>query len=261
VTVSPPPPTDEFKLNRRVRRCWYRKVLCHKVSPFDLTVFYDCDHVFVADYDYAIFDKIEDYGLFSCHNKKGFRKGRGHSRRDYKKAQVIQEHIGRIKKEVPVIWPANGGCVGSRKDSPLIDEWEDSLRLFDSKGSKKLKYVADEYSLSYTMSMNEIPMMSSKWSFVPPLVDIPKWEHPEGVLGIHFNNGRYVDSPLFQENFKEAYNDDALQFASMAPLYDLCSDFYGRMKERLGFGDAYWKYMINKTRLGVIGHLPVHKIL
>ena len=72
---TPPFFIEELKQNKRIgaslfilpyekvewvnavwRKCWYLKPIIHKSAPFDLNMVYDCDHVFVGDFDESIFD-------------------------------------------------------------------------------------------------------------------------------------------------------------------------------------------------------------
>ena len=215
------------KRKKGANLCWMTKPFLHKESPYEISVFYDCDHVFRADVTDYIFDKVRDDDLTSFHFT-----GDTRARRSRKMPHVMRVMHGRYG--IPMIQgmeSVNGGCVGSRRSSPLIDEWIE-LMLKISEGNKTRRWITDEYSLSYLIRSHRLRPGSSLWSLsinekthkVPGkeawLVGLKDKYFKRPVIALHFNQRGYIKSPTFQAAVVSAINDDYMGIASSNKEYE-----------------------------------------
>jgi len=195
---------------KRQRVCWFTKVLLHKhCNPFDVTVFYDCDHVFKGRVGDDLFKTVSDNGLVSCNRTDD---------KGWKVARYIEAQLG---EKCPNLKKANGGCVGSVRGSPLVDEWVFNLNRFYDAGGH-LKRHADEYSLDYVMERHNIGIGSSNWSHsVGKYEQWDSFEKDPAIVALHYPQRRYVRSSLFKLALQSAMYNNFLSVCSLFQSYSL----------------------------------------
>ena len=218
-------PTSINQMNRRygdvTRRCWNVKPLIHKESPYNITLFYDCDHVFFNRFDPSIFDIIKKSGLTSCSHpwdKVNYRlQGRSRIR-----AQLIRQLNMPCGDHLPIV---NGGCVGSVKGTPLLNEWESKIPTFGQKTCHiLLKKVADEFALAHTMEQHGIEVADPRWSYSPwTETDDEINSVVKSVIGIHYAAGKYQKLQSYKAAFQAAYKDDYLFLRTCFDDYLKCN--------------------------------------
>ena len=171
-----------------VRQCWAIKPSLHKLSPFNLTLFYDCDHVFLKEFDLRAFELINKHELITFHHPKEIY-GKRVWRRINGRASVIRDLL-KLPCLDNVLVPANGGCVGSKKGTNLLNEWTEYLRKFATCGNWALTRLPDEFALSYTLSRHNVPIENHRWSYSPQ-PDLSDLNPLPDIIAIHFCNTSY----------------------------------------------------------------------
>lgn len=210
----------------RIQRCFNIKPQIHKICPFKVNMVYDCDHLFVNKFDLSVFDLIRSHELISFHYPKEERL-RKSNRRAWKRTKILKQY----GMEVDFLWPMNGGCVGSVKDSPLIDEWVDTLDIMINLGSHIFRRLPDEYSLSYVMGRHNIPIGDQKWSYSVKKEDASDAEDMiRKVIAIHFPRWRYSRSRIYKKAVKEARGVNFLGFADKYSQYAVCNSFFNSLR-------------------------------
>lgn len=201
----------------RLQRCFNIKPQVHKICPFDINLMYDCDHVFTNRFDNSAFDFIEQHGLVSFHTSV---MNRSSNLRALRRTRVLA-HYG---MKVDFLKQVNGGCVGSVKGSPLIDEWVQTLDRMIRLGHHSFRRLPDEYSLSFVTGQHKIPLGDGKWSYC-----VQK-EDASDVLGVidkaiavHFCHNRYYRSHVFVDALKEAKRTNFMSMNSLFNEYAICN--------------------------------------
>jgi hypothetical protein len=188
----------------RLRECWYRKPYLHLESPFDVTLMYDSDHVFVSEFDMNAFELIEQFNLASFHT-------RPMSAKSYRTKARRVRYVLRDRKYL-FHYPANGGCVGSVKGSGVVEIWcrnMEKILSHESRVANTLSRVADEYSLAYTLQKFG-GMGDAKWSCGADRADAV-------TIGIHYVRKGYLGDALFQTALKQAVDEEFLGLHKLRP--------------------------------------------
>ena len=200
---------------------WYEKpYIIHYESPFDLTQYYDCDHVFFKHFDTSIFDLIEEHNLITS-------------------APIIQprKHVT-IKKDISMVTGheieflnrVNGGCVGYKNSSNLVEMWIDYLNTYRTSKelgrSSKVKYNAEEFGLATTINTGHGCIIDEKWSHCNNKNVIMTDQHEYDA--IHFVAQRWQLGDLWKNAFKEAYEDNFFRLQQHFKRYCSCNEFTNR---------------------------------
>jgi len=204
------------------RRCWNLKPTIHSQSPFDLTLIYDCDHVFVDTFDQKAFEMIDQYGLVSFHHPKEHYNHK-YWKRANTRARTIRDVI-KLPCEDNTLLSANGGCVGSSKEkSPaLLAEWQVLMEKFGTCGNMFLVRLPDEFSLSYTILKNKIPMGGHYWSY-SPYPDLSDLNPLPKTSAIHFCNSSYVHGSYFKIEQDLCLDEDYMGLKTNWDQYIKCN--------------------------------------
>jgi hypothetical protein len=189
-------------------QCWLNKILIHRDEmPFDTGIMYDCDHLFLRQFEDAAFDLVEENGLMSFHRKLGEVRG--------SKLYGAEGILGKLPKMPKV----NGGCVGSVRKSPLIEEWAKVAKKMMT-GQGKLIVHADEYALSYVTGSHKIDLGDQKWSYtVARRQNLDDVENNPEILATHYPMRRFALSPSWLGAFREAFSGNWLNLKTDCKMY------------------------------------------
>jgi hypothetical protein len=202
----------------RLQRCFNIKPQIHKVSPYDITLMYDCDHLFVNKIEDNVFDIIEKSGLISFHRSK-------HGNSSDSKAILRTRKLNALGMPIKFLSQVNGGCVGSVKGSPLIDEWIANLDKMINLGHHVFTRLPDEYSLSYTMSTHGIKVGDERYSYCTvedDASDVTE-ELTKKMIAVHFPRQRYFHSNIYLNVCKEAKAANFMMVRSNKKRYSACN--------------------------------------
>jgi hypothetical protein len=209
------------------RKHWNVRPMVHKESPFDVSLMYDCDHVFVSPFDDSVFDYLEQHGIGSCN--KSWEQLRWHHQA---KAQVIAQSVSACFKEpCDLLLPCNGGCVGTTRDArglSLIDEWLHYMDLCGlSKDPHLLSKYNDQHALSFVMYKHGVPMCSRKYSHASDDTGQSDLGNlPPDIMAIHFAHFRYGRPPadrFFGKALADAMAADYMKIFSRYAEYEQCN--------------------------------------
>jgi len=205
---------------------WYEKpfIIQHE-SPFELTQYYDCDHVFYQPFNHDIFDLINKHDLVTAMEIV-----------EPSRAATIKKEIKEaVGLEIEYLNRVNGGCVGYKKSSEKINIWTDYLckyRAYNNPRSK-IKYNAEEFGLATTIALGHGKIIDSRWSYCYPKMRKAMTES-DGNWAIHFVASRWTKGTFWLESFKEAYDVDFFQTKSNFKRYKSYNPFI-KDKESVNF--------------------------
>lgn len=194
-------------------RCWNSKPTVHQMSPFDVSIVYDIDHVFVRSFDEKAFDMVEDNGLFSFYATAAH---------GPKKAHSIAAAIDRPDL-IPLFQRTNGGCVGSVAGSEMVDQWDRWIRQIKSSGNRLLGKVPDEFALSATLADRGVQVSGEAWSVSARLSE-PNPADP--YMAYHFVRKSWIYRRLYRDALVEAYSEDFMGLKT-EPWYRDCKSMIG----------------------------------
>lgn len=191
--------------NGHRQQCWNTKPVVHKHSPFDVTVVYDIDHIFVRPLEEELFLWVQHYGLLSM-------------RTEVVMPRKTRNRICSAMGSKPIsMQRTNGGCVGSVRGSDLIEQWSDALEKIADYGL----WLADEYALAYVMAKNGIPVRG--WQYSCGARRAHHIRH-QGEMAYHLINKAWRSAAMYRNALREAIEEDFLGIGS-DPWYRDCGAF------------------------------------
>lgn len=197
------------------RREWLEKpfVIANE-SPFDSTVFYDCDHIFYDKFDCNIFRAVEIDGLVISIKKS-------YAKRHNKILKQINDvtHLNLTEIE-----RSNGGCVGYLKNCKIMDKVIERMSLYAKHGGKIIRFNSEEFAYATVVKEGYGSRVSEKWSYGYPSKGIMT-EVPKGVIAVHFCVDRYTKGGIWNFSLKDAYYNNFLELRDKIDLYKNCLPF------------------------------------
>jgi hypothetical protein len=176
------------------RGSWCQKPFAIQRSPFEQTIYFDCDHLFVDRLELdETWDTIERVGLASAHDVPSARRGR----------RVIQDIRTLTGMSLPSYRPVNGGCVGYRRGHESMAAWIKYMTLFArQEQSRLLRSLAEEYALGLTLNIGKGGWLDAEISRVAYPMPAAK--------GYHLNGARYYQNPAWQRELRYCLDADFL---------------------------------------------------
>jgi hypothetical protein len=221
----------EKKQLRLSRLEWKEKpfIIKHE-SPYDRTLYYDCDHVFYKDIDRTVFDEIEKNKLVTSISKSYA-----------SRVSEITQSINKLNKsKFKIIEKVNGGCVGHLKeDEECIDRWIKHMHLYTEKGCWILRPNAEEFGLATAVKEGFGSRISENYSYGYPRKGIVK-NPDKNVIGVHYCAERYSRGELWNRSFMEAFESDFLNIRSQFNDYCQCNTHLEKLKN----GNPILSYML-----------------
>jgi hypothetical protein len=172
-------------------RCWCMKPLLQKLSPFDITVFYDADVVFIQKFDMEIF-RLAQHHEIVCPtdmrlNSKRIRVGKELS--DILHCKAFELH-------------AEGGCVASLRTSNHLFSWFSATLMLSRFVGRRRKPI-DEHALSYTISNCGGRYIDYKWALGLHCLD-KNGVSPKNTIAVHCSMKRYSESAKYKQAMAQA---------------------------------------------------------
>jgi len=197
------------------RQEWQEKpFIISKESPFEETVYYDCDHVFFKNFDLSIFDSVKDNGLITSIEKSYA------SRHD----KILRQVNKIAKKNLTEIEKFNGGCVGYLKDCLIMDKVIEIMRLYSECDESILKKNSEEFAFATVVKEGFGGRVDEKWSYGYPK-NVVMESAPENAIAIHFCVGRFKVGNLWYNEFLSAYNNNYLELRDRFNEYSECENY------------------------------------
>lgn len=199
---------------------WYEKPFALKHhSPFDVTIFYDIDHVFHKKFDTTLFEVAKKDGLFSSIKF-------GYAKRHDKIRKEISEATGFAFEDFPKI---SSACVGYDKKCGYVDEWIKRFYECRDYGKGIIGKNSEEFGLAVVFKLGMGVRVSEKYSYGYPRKGTLT-EVPEEVAAMHYCAGRYEKGDLWMEAFAEAYNENYLGLKDEFDQYASVNSFVASFK-------------------------------
>jgi hypothetical protein len=211
----------------------------HLDMPFDVSIMYDCDHVFVRPVPDSLFDYASQHGLGSYgFNTEQLRR---HGQWKTEKTAKAIQSIGLPCPDS--LQPSAGSCVCSmrtKEGREMVKFWDDHIKLFVKHPETPLgSKFADQHALSYAMQRYGVPMGDYHYSYSGQLASQADIKPiPEGVIAIHFGHGRFKKREadhVFAQELGEAIQ----------------ADFMGLSTEIKRYADAHDQYRVYAKRMSV----------
>lgn len=188
-------------------------------SPFDLTLYYDCDHCFFLPVGQNIFDEIESKGLVTAMGKK----------KPSRHRQVLKCYK-KVGDQMPRYYKVNGGCVGYKKGCPHIDLWLAKSDQYRECNAHILRRNSEEFGLGYCINNGKGARIEEKYSVCLGKRQITDTV-PEGTIGMHYVSLRWLWAPSWGQAFKKAIEDNHLELKDRWERYRICT--YPKHIERI----------------------------
>lgn len=185
------------------RGAWCQKPFAIRRSPFELTLYFDCDHLFVgSQWPGDIWGQIDRLGLASGHDKLFARRC----------PRVIRDVRAVTGIALDAYRPVNGGCIGYRRGHEGWQTWIAFMTQFARQWrSRLLRDLAEEHGLGLTLNTG-----------IGGWIDgaISRTEYPHAhALGYHLNGGRYLYCPRWQQEFRNCFDADFLGIRTNAAAF------------------------------------------
>lgn len=223
--------TRPFPTGRRSRiGHWLQKPFVIKESPYNTTLYYDCDHLFLKAIPDEKWDEVERYGLCTGHEDND-----PIQRRKYLKwmhyINLVMDRRVFAKRDCACFSRMNGGCVGfskNREGLERMETWIWFLNAFhDLPNNREIIYLGDESALSATINMKGSGWLGEKMSMTRHPYDETVDEIPDDIVAWHFARSQYsspdVRKTLWLNTFREAYYDDFLGLRTLSDFYFGCN--------------------------------------
>lgn len=197
--------------SRKRTRHWVQKPYIIQLSPFDNTLYYDCDHIFFRPLPADTFDRIEHFGLCTGMSKKyklhhlNFLQWTHHFNEYHKE-------IFYTRKDEPNYFRVNGGCIGysHKTGGNYIKEWISLMEYFHKTGNYRVTQTGDESAMSLMINTYSRGWMGDNYSYsVHPYRETIN-EIPDDLISYHFSRQSYCAPDKRKEitvkTLKEIYN-------------------------------------------------------
>jgi hypothetical protein len=175
---------------------WCQKPFVIKNSPFDLTLYYDCDHVFYKDLDLSIFNVIDEHELVSAIPVK-----------TPKRAKVILNELANAGIKLNKLQSFSGACIGVKKGSEYLEKVIERLPILTHKGGRILKRNPEEFSFSSVINEGYGTIVDRKWSS-----DSSGDKGRESTLAIHYPKKRFIKEPRWYAFLDQVKQENYLGF-------------------------------------------------
>lgn len=198
-------------------------------TPFKITLYYDCDHVFLKSLPKDTFDLIWKYGLCT-----GMTSGKPLNITTFFCWAYYANAFFRRNMFTPdsyaVYSRVNGGCVGyarNKRGHRLIERWHNLVQKIIASKDHRIFQVGDESGLSITLNIERIGWLGDKYSTNYH----PYSEHPQtladDLIALHFSRESYkaddIRKKVFLQAAKEARAENFLHFNQDYQKYIECS--------------------------------------
>lgn len=174
------------------RGSWCQKPFVIRRSPFDSTLYFDCDHVFVGpQWCDHIWQQIDSVGVGSAHDHASVRRG----------PWIAKDMHAVTGIQLASYRPVNGGCIGYRRGHPSLGTWIDYLNAFvRQQQSRLLKGLAEEFALGLTLNTGQGGWLDAS---------ISRMQFPHSdARGYHLNNGRFIHNSIWQAELRHCFAAD-----------------------------------------------------
>lgn len=175
-------------------------------SPFNTTLFYDCDHLFLRPMDMSIFDEIEEYGLVNPIE-------------DYGDPIAKQDRVCKAAHDLygrdlnKVLSRSMGGCVGILRGTAVNDRLVQVQKDLMNYPGRNI--FSDEHALSLVLEESG-KVLDVKWSWTyKQNKHNPKRDHgligmPDNLIALHFAHKRYAISKMWRDAYLDAREQNVL---------------------------------------------------
>ena len=194
------PSVEGWQSHMRLK-IWCLKPLLHKLSPFDRTVFYDCDMVFENTFDMSLFSVL-DQNQLACPTDMRLKR----------KRYRLGEECSNILNCKPFVLHAEGGCVASLKSSDHLFTWFGSAAMLAQKINRN---PIDEYALSYVISNCGGVYVDKKWALGLHWLN-ELGNSPKGTIAVHCSRHRYSLSSAYKSELKEVLSNNFMDIGNEA---------------------------------------------
>lgn len=180
------------------RKEWCQKPFIIRDSPFDLTLYYDCDHIFFRKFDMSIFDEIDKHELITpvpCAQPR--------------RSRNIKSEFRQIGIEFDTVQRFNGGCIGLKKDTKLLEKVVEKIPVLMDAPGRILRRNPEEFSFSFTINSGYGSIVDPKWS--SNYGSKPSKE--ENNIAIHYSMGRFKRDPRWFELLEKVKEENYLGFS------------------------------------------------
>jgi hypothetical protein len=208
---------------------WLQKPYVIAESPFDVTFYYDCDHVFLRSIPETKWDLVDQMGLSTGHELGDIVAPR---RKYLKWRHHIHKAMGKevLPNTNENYYRVNGGCIGFSKDEgrELVDVWKWFLEKFkESENSKEVLYVGDEVGLSATLNLRMQGWLGENCSTQRHPYHVDVTEIPKNTIAWHFARSQYQRgdkrTEIWLDAFASAWEDNFLNLKTCRDKYLKCN--------------------------------------
>lgn len=172
---------------RGKRGSWCQKPFAIRRSPFDVTIYLDCDHLFTGKpWPEAIWQDVGEAGLGSAHDRRAANRG----------PMIVRDLRAVTGIELQNYRPVNGGCIGWKRGCSDIERWIDFMILFArQQKSRLLRSLAEEYALGMVVNTGRGGWFNASVS----RVDYPHHD----ACGYHLSDRRYSRNPVWKHELRQ----------------------------------------------------------
>lgn len=188
------------------RGSWCQKPFAIRRSPFDTTLYFDCDHLFLRqDWPDELFGRIECFGICSAHDRPTANRNR----------RILRDLRNVTSVSLEAYRPVNGGCIGYLKGHDGLQVWIEFMKLFARQSqSNLLRGLAEEFALGMTLNIGMGGWLDAA---------ISRMECPHPIArGYHLNQGRYLQNATWQIELRNSFNSDFLGVKVNAAAFIKC---------------------------------------
>ena len=228
--------TKLFKTGRRSKiGHWFQKPFVIQQAPFDTTLYYDCDHLFMNEIPKEKWSEVESYGLSTGHDDGDPLQWRKYLKWISYINKVTQEQtFGRADHKC--YSRMNGGCIGYAKNETGLERiktWIWFLNAFHAlPDNKRIVYVGDESSLSATINMAGSGWLGEHMSMTRHPYEETVTEIPDNVVAWHYARSQYkapdLRKTLWLNTFREAWEENFLGLQTILEFYLTCNGSINR---------------------------------
>lgn len=195
------------------REEWREKAhIIVKESPFDTTLYYDCDHCFFNEFDTTVFEEISKFGLVTAMGLK-------HPKRHGK----VLRHFAAVGDPMEKYYKVNGGCIGYQKGCHHTEIWFDKMNYYASSGrSWVLKINSEEFALGYAINKGFGGRIDEKYSLCLGKNGLQQNFSNTDQIAVHFVHGRWLYADAWGKMFAKAYNDNFFELKNKFEEYSAC---------------------------------------
>lgn len=220
-----------FHTGRRSRiGHWFQKPFVIRDSPHDLTLYFDCDHLFFRAIPDETWAKVDEYGLSTGHVENDpLQRPKYYKWMNY--INVVSERRVFAKRDWARYSRMNGGCIGFAKNErghTHMKTWIWFLNKFhELPNNKEIIYLGDESALSATINMNRYGWLGDTLSRTRHPYHQTVDEIPADIVAWHYARSQYTTPDLrkilWLNTYKEAYHDDFLGLRTLSDFYLGCN--------------------------------------